>query len=618
MLDRIERILKSVNIQTPLSVFVSTIAVFVLMKPVFMFFNGFAERSFTVINFFEVLYHGLPLDFATAGYIASVPWLLSLAGIWVRIPGLRRIYLVYFFIVSVVLGLIFVADTCLYSFWDFKIDATVFNYIDSPKGAMASVSTLYVVTATIAVVVSCMIIFGFLRLSAPRDSVRCPRRFLATLTMLLFGGVLFFFIRGSVGKSTANTGMVYFSNHQFLNHSSVNPVFSIFSMLGSTEDYAEKGNFFDEKKRARLFATLGYNTESIDTDTLLSTPRPNVLIILMEGFGGAFVEAIGGEKGVTPNFNRLSQEGVIFTDCYANSFRTDRGTVCTFSGYPSFPDVSVMKQPEKNHTMPSIAASLKKVGYDTDFLYGGDVNFTNMQSYLRATGYDGIASERNFSIKERNTHAWGVTDKITFDYLYAMISKRDTDKPWHTAFLTLASHEPWEVPYSRIKNNEVANSMAYLDDCLGRFVEKIKRTPQWKNLLIVCLPDHAIEYPEGINETDLRHSHIPVLWIGGAVRKPVRIEKTCNQTDLAATLLGQMKIKHTEFRFSRDVLSKTYTNPFAFHTFSNGFMLKDSAGYSVFDIVSKRALKETPCPTPQRIDAGKALLQTSYDDLGNR
>ena len=618
MFGKIAEILKSVNILSPLSVFASTIAVFVLMKPAFMLFNGFAERGFAALDFFEVLYHGLPLDFATAGYIASVPWLLALAGVWVRIPGLRKVYLVYLGIVSTVLALIFVADTCLYTFWDFKIDATVFNYIDSPKGAMASVSALYIATATIAVVVSALIFFCFLRLSAPRDSKPCKRRIASTLIMLLLGGILFFFIRGSVGKSTANTGMVYFSNHQFLNHSSVNPVFSIFSMLGSTEDYGEKGNFFDEKKRARLFASLGYNTESINTDTLLTTTRPNVLVILMEGFGGAFVEAVGGEKGVTPNFNRLSREGVIFTDCYANSFRTDRGTVCTFSGYPSFPDVSVMKQPEKNHTMPSIAASLKKEGYATDFLYGGDVNFTNMQSYLRATGYDGIASERNFSLKERNTHAWGVTDKITFDYLYTMISKRDASQPWHTAFLTLASHEPWTVPYSRIKNNEVANAMAYLDDCLGRFVEKIRRSPQWENLLIICLPDHAIEYPEGITETDLRHSHIPLLWIGGAVRKAARITKTCNQTDLAATLLGQMKIKHSEFRFSRDVTSKTYTNPFAFHTFSNGFMLKDSTGYSVFDLVSKRALKETPRPMPERIDAGKALLQTSYDDLGNR
>ena len=107
----------------------------------------------------------------------------------------------------------------------------------------------------------------------------------------------------------------------------------------------------------------------------------------MEGFGGVFVESLGGVPDVSPNLERLSKEGVFFTNCYANSFRTDRGTVCTFSGYQSFPTVSVMKSPAKSRTLPSIAGKLREQGYATDFLYGGDINFTNMKSYLLGSGY---------------------------------------------------------------------------------------------------------------------------------------------------------------------------------------------------------------------------------------
>ena len=135
-----------------------------------------------------------------------------------------------------------------------------------------------------------------------------------------------------------------------------------------------------------------YPTEGENAVELLNTRRPNILIILVEGYGGVFIESLGGVPGVSPNWERLSKEGVFFTNCYANSFRTDRGTICTFSGYQGFPTLSVMKIPAKSRTLPSIAGKLMKEGYVTDFLYGGDINFTNMKSYLLGSGYQKLLS----------------------------------------------------------------------------------------------------------------------------------------------------------------------------------------------------------------------------------
>ena len=349
---------------------------------------------------------------------------------------------------------------------------------------------------------------------------------------------------------------------------------------------------------------------------MLNTPRPNVLIILMESFGGVFVESLGGLPNVSPDLERLSKEGVFFTNCYANSFRTDRGTVCTFSGYQSFPTVSVMKAPAKSRTLPSIAGKLREQGYATDFLYGGDINFTNMKSYLLGSGYQHLTADVDFSLEERK-NPWGVNDDITFEYLYQQIKARTGNQPWHTAFLTLSSHEPFEVPYHRL-NEKIPNAFAFTDDCLGKFIDKLKALPQWKNLLIVCLPDHGFYYPEEGLVHDPRIHHIPMLWLGGAVKQPRVIDKLMNQSDMAATLLAQLGLSHKEFNFSRNVLGKDYKYPFAYYTYNNGFAFCDSTGVTLIDNNSGKALIESPAPNARRTELGKAILQSSYDDLGAR
>ena len=441
-------------------------------------------------------------------------------------------------------------------------------------------------------------------------------RLAGTGIMLLIGGVLFIIIRGGVTESTSNVGQVYFSSEQFLNHSAVNPDFSLLSSMGKSQDFASEFNFFEEGKRAELFDGLYPSTDGDSIMEVLNTKRPNILVILMESYGATFIEPLGGLPDVAPHFNRLTEEGVFFTNCYANSFRTDRGTVCTFSGYLGLPTASVMKIPAKSRTLPSIAEELVKAGYKTDFLYGGDINFTNMKSYLLSKGYQRLTADKDFSLAEQTSNAWGVNDDITFEHLYNQLKDRK-ETPWHTAFLTLSSHEPFEVPYHRL-DEQIPNAFAFTDDCLGKFIEKLKQTPVWKDLLVICLPDHGFYYPrEGLN-TSPRFYHIPMLWLGGAVKQPMKIDKIMNQADLAATLLGQLELDHSSFNFSRNVLGSDYTYPFAFYSFNNGFAFRDSTGVTVVDNNSGNILLDEPAGTNDRIDKGKAILQSVYDDLGRR
>lgn len=600
-----------------LMIFAAFLLYFVLQKPVFMIYNDALSKSISLSEYGQVIWHGLSLDAATAGYLTAVPWLVLLVSIWFKKFPLRKLLVGYYILVSLLVALIFVGDMCLYPFWNFKLDASIFLYLDSPQNAMASVSVGFVVLRIFFILLlSIVASWGLYRIT-PQYLPGVQRKAVGTLGSILLGGVLFVVIRGGVTESTSNVGQAYFCNDPFLNHSAVNPAFSLLSSMGKSEDFAQQFNFFEEEKRAQLFEGLYHTSDGDSVLQVLNVKRPNVLIILMEGFGAQFVEPLGGLPDVAPNLNRLSKEGVFFTNCYANSFRTDRGTVCTFSGYLGLPTASVMKIPNKSRTLPGIAAKLRSEGYATDFLYGGDINFTNMKSYLLSTGYEYLTADKDFSLSEQTSNAWGVNDDITFEYLYEVLKKRQDDTPWHTAFLTLSSHEPFKVPYHRLAD-DIPNAFAYTDDCLGKFIEKMKQLPQWKDLLIICLPDHGFYYPrEGLN-TQPKFYHIPMLWLGGAVKKPMQIDKLMNQTDMAATLLGQLGISHDEFTFSRNVLGSDYTYPFAFYSYNNGFAFCDSTGATVIDNTSGQTIYAYPDENISRMEKGQAILQSLYDDLGAR
>lgn len=597
--------------------FFTVLLIFILQKPLFMLYNGSIEKGFGFADYMQVMVHGASLDAATAGYLTAFPFLLVLISIWFRKFPLKKILYGYYILAAALISIIFVVDMALYTFWGFKLDASVFLYIDSPKEALASVSVGFILLRVLAILLLIALNSWVLLKITPSVLNATRKRIAGTAGMLLLGGVLFVIIRGGVTESTSNIGQVYFSNEPFLNHSAVNPDFSLLSSMGKSQDFASEFNFFDEEKRAALFDGLYPTTDGDSIIQVLNTKRPNILIILMEGFGGAFVEPLGGLPDVTPHFNRLSKEGVFFTNCYANSFRTDRGTVCTFSGYLGLPTASVMKIPAKSRTLPAIAEGLSKAGYKTDFLYGGDINFTNMKSYLLSTGYQRLTANTDFSLAEQTSNAWGVNDDITFEYLYNQLRNRKEEGPWHTAFLTLSSHEPFEVPYHRLED-KIPNAFAYTDECLGKFIDRLKQTPAWKDLLVICLPDHGFYYPREGSNAMPRFYHIPLLWLGGAVKQPMQVDKIMNQTDLAATLLGQLGLEHTAFTFSRNVLGSDYKYPFAFYSFNNGFSFRDSTGVTVFDNNSGSILFNEPEADESRLDKGKAILQTVYDDLGNR
>ena len=600
-----------------LSYFVLIWAYFLVQKPVFMACN--ASKDYSIGDYLSVMWHGAGLDATTTGYLTILPFVLTVASVWFRHMPFRKIMTPYYIVVMLLISVIFVSDLSLFAFWESKLDASVFIYIDSPKNAMASVSGAYIAARVALMLGLTALMSGLLWLVTPRNLTKINmigQQLLTTLCALPVGALLFLVIRGGIRVSTANVGDAYFSTDQYLNLSAINPAFNLFASTERQARYEDEFNFYDEERRATLMKGL-YPKSDEGTEYVLNTSRPNILVIFMESFGATMIERLGGEKGVAPNLERLADEGVFFSRIFANSFRTDRGTVCTFSGYPGLPTLSLMKVSNLCQSLPNIARTLGDAGYTTDFLYGGDINFTNMQGYLRAGGFHTITSQDDFSMSDRNYSKWGVPDGLTFNRLFDMLKEREgAKKPWFTAFLTLSSHEPFEVPFKKFDDAHY-NAFAYTDHCIGEFIKRFKKTPQWKNTLIVLLPDHGTPYPKEGERFSPRYFRIPMIWAGGAVSRKMTVEKIMNQTDLAATLLAQLGLKHGDFKFSRNVLSESYNSPFAFYSFVNGFCFLDNTGVSVYDNVSNKVFfNVAPEGDNLRVEKGKAILQTLYDEVG--
>lgn len=592
-------------------IYVYFMVLFALGKIAFMAYN-FTTCPFSLTDLWQVWRHGLSMDASTSGYLVILPWLCCLISLWWEKISFRRILRPYYILVGILLSLILLGDTLLYEYWKFKIDSSIFSYLQNLEGAAASVSTSYIILGTCSLlIISFCLSFLPIQLT-PKQFCDNRKPGFNTLVFLIVAGGLFIAIRGGIQEGNMNVGRAYYSNTLFFNHSAVNPAFSILSSISKNKQFEKQFRYFDEKECQSIFDGL-YTAETEDiTDTLLNNNRPQIIVMLLESFGAKFIEELGGIPDVCPNIGRLIPEGILFDNVYANSFRTDRGTVSAFSGQISYPTASLMRLPAKLDNLPSLARSLKQAGYQTDYSYGGDISIMGKQGYLISAGFEHLTSDKDFSYSQINESKWGANDSLIMDKAFQLISERPLDSHWLSGIQTLNSHEPFEVPYHRLED-PVLNAFAYTDHCLGEFVERLRKTPVWDNLLIVMIPDHGMMYQLTYEDPDF--FHIPILWIGGAVKSPKRINTLMNQSDVITTLLSQMGISHKEFKWSRNVLSKNYNYPFAYSTFPSGIMFADSTGVSIYDINSDKEIVGEPFKSQERVAKAKAILQSSYNDL---
>ena len=621
------------------------VVLFVLQKPLFLFLEkGSATQP--VDNIFTelpaVIWHGLPLDLSMAGYLSVIPGFLSIAVVWLKRDLVKPIMNIYFIIASLFITCSFLLNASLYPYWKYPLDSTpLFYFFTSPADAIASVSIWQVILSIVILIVLTIGVWFTLRMRGEKrqqysrysygygglgsgkrnrfdDFDRHRGR--TSIILLLLTGLLFLPIRGGITVSTMNTGQAYYSQNAYLNHSAVNPLFSLLESITHQEDFASQYRFMKDKEADKIFATMtstsDENTYPLLNEATFKKGTPDILIVIMESFASDIMPSMGSYKDVAVCLDSIAQQSILFTRFYANSFRTDRGMVSILSGYPAQPTTSIMRYPRKTSQLPSIARNLAKYkNYKTTYYYGGDADFCNMRSYLVSQGYQHIISDANFPIEDKLSK-WGVPDHIVAARMMEDIKAQQNEKrPMLRILQTSSSHEPFEVPYHRLKDKRL-NAFAYTDSVMGAIVREYRKLPRWKNTLIVFVPDHVGGYKENLNDHDRSRYQIPLILAGGAISRPMKVGIIGSQHDIAATLLGQLGVEHREFTFSKNMMSDA-TPKFAFFAVNDAFGIVSEENSLIYDNRSKRIVYDKG-EKGFNLKRGQAYLQKLYDDLARK
>ena len=621
------------------------VVLFVLQKPLFLFLEkGSATQP--VDNIFTelpaVIWHGLPLDLSMAGYLSVIPGFLSIAVVWLKRDLVKPIMNIYFIIASLFITCSFLLNASLYPYWKYPLDSTpLFYFFTSPADAIASVSIWQVILSIVILIVLTVGVWFTLRMRGEKrqqysrysygyggfgsgkrnrfdDFDRHRGR--TSIILLLLTGLLFLPIRGGITVSTMNTGQAYYSQNAYLNHSAVNPLFSLLESITHQEDFASQYRFLKDKEADKIFATMtstsDENTYPLLNEATFKKGTPDILIVIMESFASDIMPSMGSYKDVAVCLDSIAQQSILFTRFYANSFRTDRGMVSILSGYPAQPTTSIMRYPRKTSQLPSIARNLAKYkNYKTTYYYGGDADFCNMRSYLVSQGYQHIISDANFPIEDKLSK-WGVPDHILAAKMMEDIKAQQNEKrPMLRILQTSSSHEPFEVPYHRLKDKRL-NAFAYTDSVMGAIVREYRKLPRWKNTLIVFVPDHVGGYKENLNDYDRSRYQIPLILAGGAISRPMKVGIIGSQHDIAATLLGQLGVEHREFTFSKNMMSDA-TPKFAFFAVNDAFGIVSEENSLIYDNRAKRIVYDKG-EKGFNLKRGQAYLQKLYDDLAKK
>ncbi len=596
----------------------------------FLFFV-FARLFFLAVQFHSTFqetvggvaasfWNGSRLDISTIGYYLLIPVLFAIPSLYFNGNWYKLFMRWYTYLLIVFSASIVVVDSNLYSYWGFRMDYTPMLYLKTPGEAMASATTSEISLSFLAIItVSAFFIFFYKRVIDKLFDSLGRMRFwpLGIVGLLLLWGALIIPIRGGFGVAPINAGSVYFSNKMFLNHAAVNAVWNVGTSAFTSKPVKNPYIFGDNAEAESIVDSL--IAKRGDTRKVLNTCRPNIMILALESFSGYVIGPMGGDSLVTPNFNRYVREGLFFSEFYASGTRTDKAMPSILDGYPAQPAQSIIKEPKKSQSLPSIVKILIEEGYRSSFWYGGEIDFANFNSFVIGSGFQSVITKDNFNPKDYNSK-WGVHDHILFSALKDSLEL--IREPFLNVVLTLSSHEPFDVPMDPVfagtdNMTRYKNSVYYADKALGEFLDWAKKTDWWQNTLIILVADHCGRVSEDQPVFTQELFKIPMLWIGGALEsKGTTINKTGGQVDIPVTLLNQLGIAGT-FPFAKDLLSEE-SNSFAFYVYNEGFgFITDTSVYVYDHKLKAHVISEGKVPEYAE-KTGKAFLQVLFNDYLKR
>jgi phosphoglycerol transferase MdoB-like AlkP superfamily enzyme len=609
------------NIFALLKLILFWLLLFALQRTVFLLCNisDLDGKSFGLI--ITSYWFALGMDISTSCYLILIPILLIIpAMFFVKNNAFLKIIHVINIILIVSCIMIGIFDIGLYSAWGNKINGKAISYLFYPKEAMMSFASvpyfLFLVISAVEIFIAVFIYGKWIR-NRKIEKVRFVPAilFFVVAVFLVFTG-----IRGGFQKYPINKGWVYYSKYQVLNYAALNGFWNFMEIFINPGIKDNPYKYFSEEKADAIVSEM-YKTSSDSSAMVLNTTRPNIVLILLESVSAECSGKLGGINGLMPGFDSLCNEGLLFKKFYATGFRTEQGLISYLSCFPAQPKTTIMRQFGKFEKLPSFTKILGENKYSLNYYYSGNLEFANTGTYLVSSGFGKIIGADDYAWKKRTD--WGAYDEELFTY---QLNEAANDSvPFFSIIMTSTNHEPFDADVEKIYSEGAdadgyKNCVHYTDKCLLDYLKKAKEKSWYKNTLFILTADHAHSCPYGRKANEVERHWIPLLFYGDALKveyKGKTNEHVGSQTDLAATLLSQLKIDSKSLKRSINMLNR-YSPQFAFYTFENGFGLVTPEQSIIYDcdmgqiVYRKNALEQKT--DDSLLTKGKAYLQQMFEE----
>ena len=514
------------------------------------------DRVTNVNGWSEIFISGLRVDIATLSYLFVIPALITC--LMINYKNLKKIWL-FFLRIWIVLSiwLLVFMEVVTPSFileYDVRPNRLFVEYLMYPSELMNMLLSGYKTELTIVTFLSSLTLYfswkgSAVVLNEPAMPVWYWRLLLAILVLLL--GVMG--ARSSLGHRPLNPAMVAFSIDPLMNDLTLNSTYSMLfavKQLQNEDDAFKYYGQMDEDEVINLVrdsTNLGLNKYfSKEFPTMASHKssyrgqKKNLVILLQESLGARYVGKLGGLP-LTPNIDKLMEEGWNFTNVYATGTRSVRGIEAIITGFSPTPARSVVKLGKSQSGFFSIAHLLKKNGYHTQFIYGGESHFDNMKSFFLGNGFDDMQDFDTFK-EPTFVGSWGASDEDLYAKAHLQFSVlHEQRKPFFSLVFTTSNHTPFDYPDGRIElynqpKETRENAAKYSDYALGKFFENAKRSAYWADTIFLIVADHDSR-AYGDQLVPIKHFHIPAVIVGSDIihRQDTRL---ASQIDLPQTLLS--------------------------------------------------------------------------------
>ncbi|WP_421272683.1 LTA synthase family protein [Aeromonas taiwanensis] len=518
------------------------------------------ERVDAVSGWQEMLLQGIRVDVATLCWVWGVPAVLTQLLAGPHTPGRLWMQLIRVWLTLGLWLMLFleISTPAFVTEYGVRPNRLYVEYLIYPKEVLSMLWAGRKGELLLAVIFSGAVLGGGWWLSGRlvRD-LSFPRWYWRPAFALLILAVGFLGARSSLGHRALNPAMVAFADDPLVNALTVNSAYSLFfaiKQMGAEEDASQfYGKMADhqvleivrEESGRPLgdFTSAELPSQTFNTASYQGKPK-NLVILLQESLGAQFVGSLGGLP-LTPNIDALSRQGWAFEQLYATGTRSVRGIEAVLTGFTPTPAQAVVKLGKSQTNFFTIADLLRRQGYDTSFIYGGESHFDNMRSFFIGNGFTTIVEQKDFK-NPVFEGSWGASDEDL------MAKANDTftalhkeGKPFFSLVFSSSNHDPFEFPDNRIALYEQPkqtrnNAAKYADYAVGEFFKKARASAYWKDTLFLVIADHDSRVG-GASLVPIPRFHIPGIILGDGIT-PRKDPRIVSQIDMAPTLLSLMGI----------------------------------------------------------------------------